>query len=318
MKKKILFLFLSIMLLCQTSLWAAPVPLENPGTPVWRIDASNEETLPRNFRTALDTFKDKKLKGEIPTRQGLDTLKISGSAMYSAKQFDQMTAQIRTTHQGPIVIMDLRQESHGLVNGIGVSAYVDRDWVNVGKSVSQVEQEEMAWLRSSLKAPITISVLDENKQAADPQTVKIESALTEKEFVTSRQINYYRIQATDHAALTDQQVDDFVRFIKKELPAGAWIHFHCEAGEGRTTQVMVMYDIMRNGKTVSFADIVNRQYLLGGNDAIKVTASKEKDAYKVPLFKEKAQMLRDFYQYVTTNPDDLPISFSAWRKAHLK
>lgn len=316
MKKKIVFWVLSIMLMCQTGLWAAPEPLENPGTPVWRIDAPNEEILPRNFRTALDPFKDKKFKGDIPSRQGLDTLKISGSAMYSAKQFDQMIAQLRTVHQGPIVIMDLRQESHGLVNGIGVSAYVDRDWVNVGKSVPQVEQAEMAWLRSSLQAPITISVLDENKQASDPQTIKVESALTEKEFVASRKINYYRIQATDHAALTDEQVDEFVYFVKKKLPEGAWIHFHCEAGEGRTTQVMVMYDIMRNGKNVSFEDIVNRQYLIGGNDAIKVTASKAKDAYKVPLFKEKAQMLREFYQYVTTSPDDLPISFSAWRKAH--
>jgi len=310
-----LAMVLAILLVCQVALFAAPTPLENPGTPLWRVDAQNVSTIPGNFRTSLDPFKDKKIKGDLPSREGMYPLKISGSAMFSAKQFDQLIAEIRTVHEGPIVIMDLRQESHGFVNGTAVSSYVDRNWINVGKSVAQVEKNEKAWLRNSLKAPIEISVLDDNKKASETKKITVETALTEKEFVTSREIGYFRIQATDHSSFTDEQVNDFVKYYKKELPQNAWLHFHCFAGEGRTTQLMVMYDILRNGKNVSFEDIVNRQYLIGGNNAMKITASKEKDAYKVPLYKEKAQLLRDFYQYVTTSPDDLPVTFSKWKKA---
>ena len=49
---------------------------------------------------------------------------------------------------------------------------------------------------------------------------------------------------------------------------------------------------------------------------MKVTASKEKDAYKVPLYKEKAKLLTKFYEYVTTSPDDLPVKWSQWVKEH--
>lgn len=305
----------AVLLVCQAALFAAPVALENPGTPVWRLDAKNVSTIPGNFRTSLDPFKNKKFNGELPSREGMYSLKISGSAMFSANQLDNLIAEIRTVHQGPIVIMDLRQESHGYVNGIAVSSYTDRNWINVGKSVAQVEKEEKAWLRDSLKGPIDISALDDDKKVSETLKASVETALTEKELVTSREIGYFRLQATDHASFTDEQVDEFVKFYKKELPKDAWLHFHCFAGEGRTTQLMVMYDILRNGKNVSLEDIVKRQYLIGGNDAMKVTASKEKDAYKVPLYKEKAQMLKDFYQYVTTSPDDLPVSFSKWKKA---
>lgn len=40
--------------------------------------------------------------------------------------------------------------------------------------------------------------------------------------------------------------------------------FHCEAGEGRTTAYMAMYDMMKN-PDVSLKDILYRQHLLGGN-----------------------------------------------------
>lgn len=318
MRRKIISLILALVVLMayQATMIAAPIPLENPGTPVWRIDNLNVSELPRGFRTSFDAFKDKKIKGELPTREGLFALKISGSSQFSEKQLDRVISEIRTVHEGPIYILDLRQESHGFLNGIAVSAYCDRDWVNVGKSVAQVEKEEKAWLMSSLKTPVEIAVLDENKKPTNPQTIKVERALAEKELITSRKINYFRIQATDHAPFTDKQVDQFVKFVKKEMPQNAWLHFHCEAGEGRTTQIMVMYDILRNGKNVSFDDIVKRQYLIGGNNAVKVTASKEKDAYKVPLYKEKAQMLRDFYEYITTSPEDLPLTFSQWKKAN--
>lgn len=316
MRKAIsLLLILSIVLICQTSLFAAASPQANQEEPVWRIDGKNINEFPASFRTSLDPFQNKKFKGDLPSREGLDTLQISGSGMFGATQFDKMIAQIKTLTSGPIYILDLRQESHGFVNGIAVSSYIDRNWINKGKSTAQVEKDEKAWLRTALQAPIEISVLDDNKKASETYKIVVDTALTELEFVTSRGVNYFRMQGTDHSSFDNDAVDDFVK-LYKNLPQNAWLHFHCFAGEGRTTQAMVMYDILRNGKKVSFEDIVKRQYLLGGNDAMKVTASKEKDAYKVPLYKEKAKLLTKFYEYVTTSPDDLPVKWSQWVKEH--
>lgn len=316
MRKAIsLLLILSIILICQTSLFAAASPQANQEEPVWRIDGKNIDEFPASFRTSLDPFQNKKLKGDLPSREGLDTLQISGSGMFGAAQFDKMIAKIKVLTSGPIYILDLRQESHGFVNGIAVSSYIDRNWINKGKSTAQVEKDEKAWLRTALEAPIEISVLDSNKKASETYKIVVDTALTELEFVTSRSVNYFRMQGTDHSSFDNDAVDDFVK-LYKNLPQNAWLHFHCFAGEGRTTQAMVMYDILRNGKKVSFEDIVKRQYLIGGNDSMKVTASKEKDAYKVSLYKEKAKLLTKFYEYVTTSPDDLPIKWSQWIKEH--
>jgi hypothetical protein len=307
---------LTMLLVCQSVILAAePAIQTTQEMPIWRIDNKNISEMPKSFRMATDPFQNEKIKGELPSRVGLDSLHISGSSEFSFASYDKMIAKIKSVAPGPIYIVDLRQESHGFVNGIAVSAYVSRDWVNVGKSTAQVEKDERAWLRSALKAPVEISVLDDDKNAYETYKIAVDNVLTEKEFVTSRGQNYLRIQATDHSSFTNEQVNDFVKFYKK-LPQDAWLHFHCMAGEGRTTQIMVMYDILRNGKQVSFEDIVNRQYLLGGNNATKITVSNEKDAYKVPLYKEKVKLLKKFYEYVTTNPDDLPISWSKWIKEH--
>lgn len=315
MRKTIsVLLILSILLICQSNLFAA-APQAKQEVPLWRVDGKNIAEFPASFRTSLDPFQSKKLKGELPSREGLDTLQISGSGMFGAAQFDKMIAKIKTLTSGPIYILDLRQESHGFVNGTAVSSYIDRNWINKGKSTAQVEKDEKAWLRTALQAPIEISVLDDDKKASETYKIVVDTALTELEFITSRGVNYFRMQGTDHSSFDNDAVDDFVKFYKK-LPKNAWLHFHCFAGEGRTTQAMVMYDILRNGKQVSFEDIVKRQYLIGGNDSMKVTASKEKDAYKVPLYKEKAKLLTKFYEYVTTSPDDLPVSWSKWIKEH--
>lgn len=317
MKKIMSFtLMLILLLVCQSAIFAAePAFLAAQEIPIWRIDNKNISEMPKSFRMATDPFQNKKIKGDLPSRVGLDNLNISGSSEFSYASYDKMISKIKSVTSSPIYIIDLRQESHGFVNGIGVSAYISRDWVNVGKSIAQVEKDEKAWLRSALKSPIEISVLDDDKNAYETYKIAADNVLTEKEFVTSRGQNYLRIQATDHSSFTNEQVNDFVKFYKK-LPQEAWLHFHCMAGEGRTTQIMVMYDILRNGKQVSFEDIVNRQYLLGGNNATKITVSNEKDAYKVPLYKEKVKLLKKFYEYVITSPDDLPISWSKWIKEH--
>ena len=64
---------------------------------LWRIDSKDKDKLPRNFRTANSAYRkdaDPKKAGEgfeaNPSRKGLATLYASGSAEFSAKEFDKM------------------------------------------------------------------------------------------------------------------------------------------------------------------------------------------------------------------------------------
>jgi len=74
---------------------------------------------------------------------------------------------------------------------------------------------------------------------------------------------------TDHVRPLDDAVDRFILAVRA-LPDGAWTHFHCEAGLGRTTTFMVLYDMLRNANRVSLEDIVRRQKILShGYDVLQ-------------------------------------------------
>lgn len=312
MRKKIsLIILLSFILLCQSILFVSAQDAHEGYT--WRVDTQNVSQLPRNFRTTSDSLK---MTDEVkPSIQGLAQLHESGSAQFSSLEFEQMLPKLKELSSGPIYIIDLRQESHGLLNGIGVSWYGEHNWANVGKKLAEVEADENARIKATLGQSITISALDDNKKASNPQEITVSSALTESEFVTSHGVKYVRISATDHSWPNAENIDRFIRFYKT-LPKNAWLHFHCQAGEGRTTAYMIMYDMMRNGKNVSFDDIIKRQILIGGQDILKTKATKAKDAWKNELYEEKVKFIAKFYEYVTQTPDDLPITWSEWLDKH--
>ena len=94
----------------------------------WRVDAENDASLPRNFRTCQSPFHavEHKYASEIdssyiPSRKGLDDLRISGSGQFSARQFDALVQALRKKTKGPIYDVDLRQESHGFFNGMAAT-----------------------------------------------------------------------------------------------------------------------------------------------------------------------------------------------------
>lgn len=87
-------------------------------------------------------------------------------------------------------------------------------------------------------------MLDEGKKSIDPKLMKISSVMSERQMVEQNGLYYYRIAATDHIWPSPENIDDFIAFIRT-LPDHAWLHFHCQAGKGRTTIYMAMYDMMK-------------------------------------------------------------------------
>jgi hypothetical protein len=94
-------------------------------------------------------------------------------------------------------------------------------------------------------------------------------------------------------------MDDFIAFARN-LPADTWLHFHCQAGKGRTTLFLVVYDFLRN-PDVAEKDVVYRHYLQGGNFMYYQGDDADEKAWKVPLAKEKAAMVPLVYQYIQEN-----------------
>ena len=262
---------------------------------ILRQDADHREELPRNFRT-------------------LPFLSISGSAQFSEKEFQAMA----TALQGRQVInVDLRQESHGFVNGIPVSWYGHRNWGNEGKLTYEVLLLEQAALQKLLSQG-SVTVHKSLKKDKETGHLKDSEGLlltprqvsTERDMVQRAGWGYYRLALTDHRRPLNRDVDTFIRFAK-QLPPGVWLHFHCEAGHGRTTTFMAMYDMMKHAKKDSLETIVSRQAAGGGIDLL---AGKE-TGWQAPYGKERTEFIKQFYRYCRENQDGFQTTWSQWLDA---
>jgi hypothetical protein len=198
-----------------------------------------------------------------------------------------------------------------------VSWYASLDWANVDRSQSAIEADE-AYRVKSLNSGSQIeirpgeAVKKGRASSSTRQRVAVERASTERDIVGAAGANYVRVTVTDHARPLDDEVDRFVLAVRA-LPENAWAHFHCEAGRGRTTTFMVLYDMLRNATRVSLEDIVRRQKILGYN--YDVLHPSEPGDWRAPYTADRAAFVRAFYDYARANPNGRPELWSEWLKA---
>src|SRR5207249_1175976 len=289
-----------------------PADADSP-TLIWDIDLKLANALPRNFRTTDDPLTG---KGATPGATGLSDLRASGSGEFTPEGLKLVLARTR----GPVTVFDLRQETHIFVNALPVSWYASHDWANVGRSHEEIVSEEAARVQS-FKPGSEIDVRPGhpvkhgNGNSVTPQRVNVERAGTERDVVEGAGTHYVRVTVTDHARPLDQEVDRFVLAVR-ELPENAWAHFHCEAGLGRTTTFMVLYDMLRNATRVSLEDIVFRQKILShGYDVLQPD---EPGNWKAPYAADRAAFVRAFYDYARANPNGRPRLWTEWLNSGAK
>lgn len=246
------------------------------------FDHDNSNNLPANFRTSSDS-----IKGSCDLNlKGLKKLNISGSEQFS--QFNLKLIKQKLKRKKNIVFVDLRQESHGFVNGLPVSWEGNGNKANMGLSrndVIKINNTQLAAIKPN--EPIVIG----------KKSLNVESRFDEQTLVESSCNNYLRITVTDTKLPTPDMIDFFVKSVDS-LPKNTHLHFHCKEGIGRTTTFMMMYDMMKNAKHVSLEDIVARQIKLGNLE------DKESDLEN----KDRLILFKDFYEYCKKGDFKKPFS----------
>ena len=268
--------FISLFLLFTSLISSKPLCFtSNKNESIITIDSTSSVGLPMRLR-------------DIPT------LNISGSAQFTK---DQLLNLINYINKDNICIVDLRQESHGMINDLAISFLNPYKDLNNGFTTEQTIKAENSLL-NKIKIGNTIQLYKHTGIFIKDITVDFIS--NESQLVTEADMQYKRFAVKDNSAPTPDIVDEFVEFIKNK-PDDIHLHFHCAAGKGRTTSFMVMYQAMKNNSNLTLEQLLSYQYNIGG----------------VNLHDNNIQynFLEDFCNYVQKNKDsNYSISYSQWIK----
>lgn len=236
------------------------------------------------------------------SRAGMDTLRTSGGADFTEKQLDWILATLKEKADvtpDRLTVLDLRGETHGLIDGNVFMYWIPNNYVNEGIPTEKVVEIE-AGLLDELKKQDVVRMYQTKNWGADFDSPMLEYKrpviISEEELVRSKGIKYMRFADTNHFRPDDHEVDLFVAFMAG-LPEDEWLFMHCYAGEGRTANFMVMADIYKNYKVAKFDDIAARQGLIGPVDVRAELAMTGKTHYRMKASVERRIFLQQFYNY---------------------
>lgn len=290
MLRKLQINALSLMLVFAGTCMAQPhhksVPvLDNPQhtdaiksfrAPLWQKDTTPEALLP-----------------------GIDNLKVSASGQFSQSTLINTFKDL----QDDLLILDLRLESHGFIDGTPISWYGKRNAINKGLPLDQITKTE-AFLLSNLsnESPITVNDIIRKESGiiyeVEPHTINGSALMSEQTLVESLGYEYQRLPVLDRHPPSDQIIEQFVELVANLSP-NHWLHLHCRGGKGRATTFMVLYDIIKNGHEIPLDVIFERQAFFGPKDLRKLPTKPEK-LWKKPMAEARLNTLKDFYQYRTS------------------
>ncbi|WP_392537765.1 tyrosine protein phosphatase [Legionella sp. 227] len=229
---------------------------------------------------------------------GIRDLAISGSEEPSEKGWKDIAEYIAKHGRATVLVLDLRQESHGYINGRAITLVSEYDWINRGKSNAQSLKDEENWLQSLRTQKKINGVLSSQQFAAKEyssgKTIPVKVVKNEADLVSRLGFDYHRLYVTDHAAPSDSEVDAFLEIIKKSSK-DTWFHLHCRGGKGRTTTFFVMYDMLKNADKVSFEEIIARHASIP--PYYNLSEVHRADPFLTPYYEQRIIFLSRFYQF---------------------
>ena len=256
-------------------------------TAQWRLDIQQDATAIRSFRADPE-------------------LHCSGSGQFSAHALTGLREALQPYLQSnePIWIIDLRQESHGFLNGEAVSWHGHHNAANAGKDAAEVEADETARLQAVIGRQTRCIPMGNADRASGmtPFDETVRTVSTERQEAQRNGLGYIRIAATDMQWPDPQAVDSFLTVYRSLSQTPAWLHFHCHAGHGRTTTFMALYEMLQFPER-PLQQVLDHQQAIGGID-LSTSAS-------------RYTMLQQFHAYVRENHrNGYTLSWSSWLARH--
>ena len=252
--------------------------------------------------------------------KNLSDLNVSASGQFSAYGLKNIFSMVSVS-PAKIWIIDIRQESHGFINGTPVSWYSTQNRGNVNKAPEKISIEEKALLDKLSNLPeikvYTVKKLPDGEITAGEEIVFIPYKVeTEQELVTGAGANYLRLYVLDHNRPDDREVETFVTFIKSKVKPGEWLHFHCRGGKGRSSTFMAMYDMTQNAQHSTLDQIMRRQMSMGNVNFYKLPATADK-LWKLGSATARYEFLEKFYQYCSDPNGFAKRGWREWLKLNL-
>lgn len=263
--------------------------------------------LAKHFRTTSD-----RLPAKYPTL-GLRELHLIGSGQFSASG---LAGALQRFPDTKFTVIDLRQESHGFLDGHAIDVFHHDILENVGKSPAQIESIQAHLLanltRHPATAPYVLQITSDNTRLDKSHSTyhPVHGVLSEKTLVHEYGQDYERVYVQNYTIPEDAEVDRFLSVLR-QIPSTHWIYFHCRAGVGRTTLFMAMVDMLHNAKQLSFDEIIARQHAIGGKNLLQLPRP---DSFKYTLNVARIQFLRDFYHYAREEGLQSDRQWQDWHK----
>lgn len=241
-------LFFLLVCFCSLPLLAAPAAEASiPAEPAWRLDG-DRAAPPIHFRRD-------------------EPLRIAGGGQPSKTALVHLHEQLNLSIDTPLWVIDLRQESHGYLNEDAVSWHGVANAANRGKAAESVERDEQQRLAEAIGTNVQAVPMGHYDEAHIPYTFAeaVTGFATERHIARKSGLGYVRIAATDMRWPEPRAIDDFVRFYRSLPQEHGWLYFHCQAGQGRTTTFMVLYELLERSDCTA-DEAIAHQRALGGAD----------------------------------------------------
>lgn len=293
MKKTILFVPLLILACAEKNVHQS----EQAETSATAVKPAFFMTKPQPTTPVEPVFDDQYESHKPMNYRKSEALQMSGSASFSANAVKEI-AKPAKKNKAMLYVFDLRQEFHGYINDKLVTWQAPNNWANADLNHGEAVQRERR-------------LLLDTEMGSKIAGKTVQSTETEESVVRSRGYEYVRLTVIEDLRPSDSETNLFLEAVRA-LPQKNWVHFHGRDGKGRTTTFMVMYDMLRNAKTDSLEAIVKRNAdLSAGYDVLQVPAQ---DTPKYIYQKERAEFIREFYNYAKAHPNAEGMLWTEWVK----
>jgi Inositol hexakisphosphate len=237
-------------------------------------------------------------KVDLPKNVQFDELKVSKSGQFSEKGFIELVDSL-PLNSDQLIIFDLRDECHGLINGMPVC------WKDGFNCQCNQTTEEFEYERLEEVLDIGHTWIEEKDQV-NQLDLSISQAITERELVENLGHFYLRVPMADGDIPDNLLVDQFVQFIHDVSP-NHWVHFHCRTGGEKATTFLVLSEIIKNGREMNLEDILAKHDLISEIGIAKFRSEEERS----DRMQQKLDFISEFYAY-RKEVSDFNTPWSKW------